>query len=735
MPKHEKVTDDELLAAIQEELAAADYSGTNELSFQREQSTRSYNGVLTDGLQPTTGMSSVVNNKIQPAIETLTTWQSNIFCSDSETVIFSSTNEKMAPVAEQTTKVVNHFLHKVNPGYEIINRWIKDAAINKNGVVKITWDHKIEGFKEEIMSSDDIGMNERIAHWEAQGYESEIIERGTSRDVIEVSDNDTGEVVEIEEEMQKVVVQFTRKRGYPRIENVPPEEFLINERATSINGDIKTRFVCQRQIVSLSKLLEDFPEVDSDDLFDAAGTTGYLEYEYERLNRHAFDGTYDYTGTDPSSGPNRNVEVIESWIRSDRDGDGVAEMRHCISAGKLLLLDEEWFGDIPFASFTFFPIPHKFYGLSIYDKLQWYHRTASMLLRSEVDIRLQQNTFRLIANPRDIDIRDLQSGRPGIIKAKPGFDPKTVMPLTPSSGAGNTPQILDYLHREIIGQIGIDPNTGQISTDVEKSGNDSAKTAMIQDNASAKMQAFAREFAETGLRDVVWQVTRLLLENADDMGVQRVVEKLTPGTPFLLAEEGVSEFFDRDDITAKVGLGHQTMQQRLQASQAIMQAHQALEASPAAPVAIPAKNKIAAAAEMAIGLGYDDPSKFFPSVEEVEAEQARQAQQAQAALAQQQQMVAAQMQEEATNNESKRKLEDAKAQEAIVKASAAQRNQELSEEAKVTEIDNIKFDNDLNLRRQEAQEEQMSENTDMQREKLEFEYAKLEAEKSKETNF
>ena len=231
---------------------------------------------------------------------------------------------------------------------------------------------------------------------------------------------------------------------------------------------------------------------------------------------------------------------------------------------------------------------------------------------------------------------------------------------------------------------------------------------MIQDNASAKMQAFAREFAETGLRDVVWQVTRLLLENADDMGVQRVVEKLTPGTPFLLAEEGVSEFFDRDDITAKVGLGHQTMQQRLQASQAIMQAHQALEASPAAPVAIPAKNKIAAAEEMAIGLGYDDPSKFFPTVEEVEAEQARQAQQAQAAMAQQQQVVAAQMQEEATNNESKRKLEDAKAQEAIVKAEAAQRNQELSEEAKVTEIDNIKFDNDLNLRRQEAQEEQLS---------------------------
>ena len=50
MAKHEKMTDDELLVQIREEVAAADYSGTNELSFQREQSTRAYNGVLTDGI-------------------------------------------------------------------------------------------------------------------------------------------------------------------------------------------------------------------------------------------------------------------------------------------------------------------------------------------------------------------------------------------------------------------------------------------------------------------------------------------------------------------------------------------------------------------------------------------------------------------------------------------------------------------------------------------------------------
>ena len=70
--KPEPVSPDELVALILEEFSDADYSGTNELSFQREEGTRMYNGELTDGLQPTTGMPSIVNNKVQPAIEALT---------------------------------------------------------------------------------------------------------------------------------------------------------------------------------------------------------------------------------------------------------------------------------------------------------------------------------------------------------------------------------------------------------------------------------------------------------------------------------------------------------------------------------------------------------------------------------------------------------------------------------------------------------------------------------------
>ena len=192
------------------------------------------------------------------------------------------------------------------------------------------------------------------------------------------------------------------------------------------------------------------------------------------------------------------------------------------------------------------------------------------------------------------------------------------MPIQHPGGAQNTLQLLEYYQGRIASQIGIDPRNGQISSDVAKSGNDAAKTSMVIDNASARIERFAREFAETGLKDVIWQVTKLLLEHADDDNVLRVVEKITPGVPFLLSAEGVSEYFDKDDLTAKVGLGHQTMQQKLTGAQAIMNAHQAMEASPIAPVAIPAKNKLAAASEMAKSLGFENYNEFFPTEEEVE---------------------------------------------------------------------------------------------------------------------
>ena len=651
--KYEPMTDEELIAAILREKSQADVQGVNLLSYQREQADRMYAGTKTDGLEPTTNMSSIILNATRPVVTTLTTYLSKIFCSDQETVVFDPAYPEEAEAAKQATKLVNHIIHKENNGYSLISNWVRSAALRKNGVVKVHWDESpVTKFKE----FNDI-------------TEEEI-------DIIILELEEMGAKVTVEEKNEEEgywKLKCTYMKGLPTIELLPPEQFLINEGATSINNDTTgiTRYVGHRKLMFRGDIQALFPDVDVSTLSDAAGGDS-LDYEYETLNRHASDGTYNYISEGSGYGAVQQLEITESWIKADRNGDGYPEWIHAFTIGNTILSEEEWEGPLPFASFTFFPITNKFYGLSTWDVLKDYHNTRTLLMRSEVDMRVQQNTFRIIADPRFVDQRQLQSGRPGVIPARPGFDPKSVMPIPSPQGSPNTVQLLQLLDREIEKEIGINPLTGAISTDVEKSGNDAAKTSMVIDNASAKVEEYARRFAEEGLREVVWLVFDLLKKNADDTSVKALVDKVTPGVPFLAAEENM----DKASLMAKVGLGHLTTRQKIEGLAAIQGMQTQIETI--TPGAIPLEKKLNLSYEMAKSLGYNNYYDFLPTPEE-----AQQASEVAAQAAQQQnplvQLEAAKMQAEI------KKLESDTA-ENIIDAEVKGRKQALDEQKAAAEI-------------------------------------------------
>ena len=706
MARNKKLTDAELVSIINQEMSQADYEGQSVLSQQRSQADLAYTSEYTNGVFPTTGMSSIVINTLQPAVDTLTTYITKLFCSDRETVIFSPRDSDLYGEAEEITKIVNDIIHKDNNGYEIINRWVKDAALHKNGIVKVVWNDTPKVHK-ELFDGTEEEFNVWVSLKEEEGLEVEIISEDKKVDTMEIDPKDgSDEILELSRNRSEYKVKVIKETGDPKIINIPPEEFLINEGATSINGDQLTRFVCHRQLTYVSDVVSMFPKVKADELTGS----GFLENEYETQTRSQFDGTYTQNDQGATSGPMRQVEVAESWIRVDVNGNGTADWHHIFTSGNTVLMSEEWFGPIPMCSFTFFPIPHKFYGLSVWDKLRDYHITKTALVRSEIDSGVQRNTIRIIADPRKISVRDLKSGRPGIIKVKPGFEAKDVMPLNiAGSAGGGSVAMLQYLDKEIMAQIGIDPVSGMVSSDIEKSGNDAEKTSMTMDNASVKVEMFAREFAETGLRDMVWAITDLLVQNGQ------------------IEDSGLS----KADLRAKVGLGHQTIKQKLQGAQAIIQQQAMLESNPTNPVSIPAEYKLNASVELAFAMGYEDASKFFPTPEKVDEERARIAKAAEAQQQQNMKMQEVQMQQQSALNETTMALNAAKAQKATVEAQSAERNQELKEEQAVTEIDNMKADNDLNLRRVELEEERTAEKIDLDKDRLHLDMAMADDESEK----
>ena len=641
---HEKVTEDILVALIEQEKAALNTQGLGVIEAQRAAANLAYAGVYTNDLAPSSGMSSVLINVIQPATDTLTSHIGNVICGDQKIVEFEPSvhtvhevqmpDGQMIPVksqrvAEQASMLVNHVLFKMNNGKDEFLTAIKSALLNKNAVLKVTWDERIDTTKQVLTDLSPAEVSAIMMQLEQKGYECDILEEEVVENEQFVSDPAL-QVYATDYTGSKYVIQCEYKRMLPRVECIPPEEFMINDEAICIDKNHELmRFIAHRKLMSIGDIEKMFPDFDVDRIGEA-GPADDLEYDYEKLYRNSFDGTYDTVpNRNDTTGPNRLIEITESWIRADVDGDGYAEWVHSFSVGNTLIETEDWAGDLPFASFTFWPVPHKFYGLGIYDKLQPYHRAKTGITRQLIDNGTINNAPRYFGNPEYINERDFQQIRPGLIKTRRGFQAGDIVPVPANPPSPVSLPMLEYLDREILKQIGIDVMNGAISQDAEKSGNSEQKTSMVIDNASAKVQTYLR-YTTLAMKEVCWQVYNLLVDNAHEDSVMELVETVTPGVPFLAAQTDTMDYIKKDDLIAKVGLGMMTQQQKL-TNLSVIQATMANLVQMGVP--IPPMKHIHAAQETLMAAGFYNTQDFLPNEQELQQMQ-QQAQQAQAPVQQ-----------------------------------------------------------------------------------------------------
>ena len=108
------------------------------------------------------------------------------------------------------------------------------------------------------------------------------------------------------------------------------------------------------------------------------------------------------------------------------------------------------------------------------------------------------------------------------------------------------------------------------------------------------------------LRDISWLVVMELIRHKDDPYVQQIIQGITPNVPFLAGEMGLDKVISKTDLVAKVGLGHQTGAQKVQASASMMQMLQLLKQDPD-----PATYNLLK--ESLIGFGYESPEDVIGS--------------------------------------------------------------------------------------------------------------------------
>ena len=504
-----KPTEEELVTRIHGEIYdSLGYMG-DVISTQREQAMKYYYG-LPFGNE-VEGRSQFVDSTVQDTIEWIKPSLMRVFASGDEMVKFSPHGPEDVEMAKQATDYVNYVFTKDNPGWEILYSWFTDALLSKNGIVKVWWDEYSEDQREEYRNLEDIEFSMLI------------------------SDDDVEVIEHTEYEYDgfprhDVVIKRSSYNGKIRIENVPPSEFLISRESKNIQD---ARFVCHRVIKTLSELREMYPDEDLEPGDLGGGGDDMSAFSAERLERYQFDKSANYWegmggGDDYGEEGLRTYWLHESFLKTDFDGDGITELRKVCTVGSKVLANEE-VDSVPFVSITPVKIPHKFFGLSIADLVMDLQLMKSTLMRNLMDNMYNQNFGRFAVLEGQANLDDLLTQRPGgVVRVK---SPNAVTPLATPALQPYSFQMLEYLDGIREARAG----TSKMSQGLDENALTSHTTATavnaVMNAAQSRVELVARNFAETGVKDLMIRIYELLHKNQDKERVVRLRNEWVPVRP------------------------------------------------------------------------------------------------------------------------------------------------------------------------------------------------------------
>ena len=481
------------------------------------------------------GRSSVVDTTVADVVEQIMPSMMRIFTGTDKVVRFAPRNEEDVEAAEQATDYVNFILQTDNDYYRILYNFIKDSLLFKIGVVKVCWD-EMDEVKEEVYE----GLEDSELALLLANPDVEVVEQETT--VIRAGDEELG----IEEISSFDVKLRTRtKSGRVRVENVPPEEFLVNRRAKSLDD---ARFICHRTQLTVSELVA--MGYDQEEIENYAGV-GELETETEVRKRFGdLDGKQDYDYADPSQ---REVPVYESIIKVDYDEDGVAELRRVLSIGDAgdYVLENEIIDYVPFAVVSPILMPHRLIGRSIFDLTKDLQVIKSTLMRQYLDSTYLSVMPRVVAVEGQVNLDDLLDGTAGsIIRTR---TPGAVQPLSTGGVGGEIQPLMRYIDEIKESRTGMSKASAGLDANALQSSTASAVAATVK-GAGQKLEAYARTIAETGMKDLFKIVLKIVSIYQQAPRIVRLRNEFVPIDP---------REFEGFDIVVNVGLGTMDDQEKM----------------------------------------------------------------------------------------------------------------------------------------------------------------------------
>ena len=486
----EPLSDEEYQARIHTAVQAAeDYIDTF-ITPQRVEAAEYYRAAPFGDEED--GRSQIVLSEVRDTIQAILPSLMRIFTSGQKIVEYMPRQAEDVKVAEQASDAINFIFNEMNPGFQILHSAFKDALLKKTGIVT-WWAEKDDKVVEKCFSGL---LEEEVLLFRQQNPGAEF----TSIYPEPVASP-------LDPQTYKIYVRLIDQQKKYRIRTMPPECFIVDRRARDLDRHFD---ICgYRDLVTVSDLIEMGFEQEDILEYGQPGEDNLWVAQMEEQERN-LGSQYPDPNNDPAL---RRVKYMKLYMRIDKDGDGIAELRCIHAVGSTChVLKDEVVDHVPIAIFCPDPEPHTIFGHSIADITMDLQRIKSHVMRATLDSLAQSIFPRTIVVEGQANIDDVLNKEVGAVvrvrQAGAVQDMSTPFVGQPAMG------IVDYLDQIKAQRTGVTPTSQGLDAELLQSTTRAAVTAQIS-AAQERIELIARTFAETGMKQLFTGLLKLITRHQD----------------------------------------------------------------------------------------------------------------------------------------------------------------------------------------------------------------------------
>ena len=525
--KSKKMTPDDLHSMVSAAVTEAVELNSEIVASDRIKAQRYFDGKVDIGHED--GRSSVVATKCRDVVRQVKPSLLRVFLSTDKPVEFVPRGNEDVETAEQATKYV-HWKFQQQNGYRVLSDVFHDALVKKVGIAKVFYE---DADQSEIREYKGLTDDEYV--FLSEGSDVEIVEHSEENGAHDVK------------------LSIVKAKGDIRIQSIPPEDFFIDDGATSIDDFSVCGHETELAIADLMAM--GIPRAELE------GLSGDTDDEENQTRRGYSEG--DDGAVDPLM---KMVKVTEAYMRVDVEGTG-KPLLHCFLMGgeKRKILRKDVVDDTPFAVFEIDPEPHAFYGRSLVEILLEDQDAATAMLRGVIDNTNLTNNPGVIAIEGQVNMDDLLNNEIGrVIRAKsPGAVTPEVIPFV----AGQTIPFMQYFDGLTEAKTGVSRASLGLDPDALQNASATAVNAAVN-GGNAQAEVMARNLAEGGVKRLFQLLLKLTITHMPQEAMMRLNGKFIEVQP--------DSWDPSMDMSVNVGLGTGQEDMKMAALQMTFQTQQGI---------------------------------------------------------------------------------------------------------------------------------------------------------------